>query len=463
MRKFFLMLTALMGLAAPVCAEEAAGDWSGMLVNLRVGLHLTKDSDGHYAGFMQSLDQGGVKIPLDSIAATPDTLAYHGVNAKLGVDGRYEGHWDDAQKAWVGNWRQGGLVPLTFKRTATADMPFARRPQEEAIATNPHPFPSEDVGFDNASAGVHLAGTFSKPVGAGPLPAVVLISGSGRNTRDEEGYGHKAFVVLADALNRAGIAVLRYDKRGAGQSTGDYDAATTADFAADAEAAVTYLASRSDVDPKHVGLVGHSEGGIIAPIVAGHLPSVSFAVLIAGVTVPGDQAALLQLEALDRANGKSETEIRKQLALLQQAYAVIRASKNPEDARTQLTTAARPLIESGAYSQSQADDTIALFTSPSRYWLLRYDPAVDLQNVHIPVLAIYGTLDLQVPPAGHVPALRAGLKDNPDVTIVELPGLNHLLQHATTGAPAEYARIEETIAPEALKVITEWVTRHTNP
>ena len=460
MRVGLFALTSLMlAIGGPVLAEDAAGDWVGKLGTLRVGLHLSQASGGSYKGYMLSLDQGGAKIPLDSIVTTPTQLSYHGANAKLGVDGRFEGAWDAAQKAWVGSWAQGGTVPLSFTRVVAPEAAkVSRRPQEEAIAGQVSPFPSVEVRFRNGD--VTLAGTFSKPKGEGPFPAVVLIGGTGANNRDEEGFGHKEFVVLADALNRAGIAVLRYDKRGVGASSGQYEFSTTADFAEDGAAAVALLASRSDVDASHIGIVGHSEGAMIAPMIAGHIKTVAFVVLIAGVTVPGDEASLLQLEALDRASHVSEGEIQAKLAVRRQIYALIRAAASPEEARAHLVVAAKPLVEQGLYTQAQADGADALFTSPWWYWALRYDPQSDLQKVSVPVLALYGSLDLQVPPSGHIPALREDLKANSDVTIIELPGLNHLLQHAVTGSPEEYAQIEETLAPEALSTLCDWAAKH---
>ena len=211
-------------------AEDAAGDWAGALMGqLHLVVHLTRGADGKLTGIMESVDQGDAKIPLGEVDATPDHLKF----TVPAVKGSYDATWDDAKKQWTGTWTQGQSLPLALHRYTNADSAPPKRPQEDAIAKGPLPYANEAVAFANPRAtGVTLSGTFSKPAGAGPFATVVLISGSGPNDRDEKVFDHKIFLVLADALNRRGIAVLRYDKRGVGASTGHYATATTADFAA---------------------------------------------------------------------------------------------------------------------------------------------------------------------------------------------------------------------------------------
>jgi pimeloyl-ACP methyl ester carboxylesterase len=464
--KTIIMAAAIssLAIAAPCWAEEAAGDWTGVLNHdIKIDLHLSKEADGHYEGFMKSIDQGGAIIPLDNIVATADTLAFHAANAQLHINGHYDAKWDEAQKQWTGTWTMTGHLPLNFKRAGTDALEMRRRPQEEAIAAGPLPYVAEEVSFANPAApGVKLAGTFSKPKGPGPFPAVLLIAGSGDQTRDGEVWGHKLLLVMADSLNRAGIAVLRYDKRGNGQSTGGggETTVTTQERASDAEAAIAWLKIRPDVDQKHVGIIGHSEGADIAFVVAVADPGVSFIVPLAAVGVRGDRNQLLQSALENRAEGQSEAAIAQDQALLEQAFQVIQSSKSPEDARAQLNNLADAAVARGMIDRKKADATIADLTSPWRYSFMRFDPAETVKQVRVPVLAVYGSLDVQCPPSLNVPALRQALKDDADVTIVELPGLNHLLQTAHTGSPLEYRDIEETMAPSALKLITDWAVTH---
>ncbi len=266
MRRFsWAAVVAALMIGGVAHAEDATGDWAGVLLGqLHLVVHLAKGNDGKLTGTLESLDQGDAKIPVGEVDATADHLKF----TVPAVHGSYDGTWDDAKKQWTGAWTQTQTIPLDLHRASPTDRsvpPPPKRPQEDAIAKGPLPYGNEEVAFANTrAAGVTLKGTFSKPAGAGPFPTVVLISGSGPNTRDEAILGHKLFLVLADYLNRRGVAVLRYDKRGVASSTGNYATATTADFTSDAEAAVSYLKTRSDVDQKHIGLLGHSEGGVIA-------------------------------------------------------------------------------------------------------------------------------------------------------------------------------------------------------
>jgi pimeloyl-ACP methyl ester carboxylesterase len=482
MKKRFWTAAALALIASGTAhAEDAAGDWAGVLLGqLHLVVHLTRGADGRLTGMMESLDQGDAKIPIGTVDATADRLKF----TVPAVKGAYDGSWDGAKAQWTGTWTQGQSLELDLHRATATDITARstppKRPQEDAIAKGPRPYSDEPVTFANAAAGVTLSGTFSKPSGSkpfgskpsgstpsgstpsgtGPFPTVVLIAGSGPQDRDEDVLGHKIFLVLADALNRRGIAVLRYDKRGIGGSTGHYDAATSADFISDAEAAVAYLKTRTDVDTRRIGLLGHSEGGLIAPAVAVADPSVAFVVLMAGPGVRGDRVLMTQTEAIARAKGAAEADIARTQAVRSQAFAMIEASSTATDARARLTAAAAPAIAAGQLKPEAADQGIAQMTSPWMYSFLRYDPAPVLQKVRVPVLALGGSLDLQVEPKENLTAIRAALKDDADVTVTELPGLNHLFQDATTGSPNEYGAIAETLAPIALKTIGDWVMAH---
>lgn len=461
MKKTLSLISTVLALAfaLPAFAEDAAGDWGGLLMGqLHIIVHVKKDDKGQYSAGLESPDQGKFVLPADKVTATTDHLAF----AIAKINGSYDGKWDDAQKAWVGTWMQGQPMPLVLKRLVdgkvVAEAP--KRPQEEAIAAGPLPYTSSDVTFDNAAAGIKLAGAFSVPQGKGPFPAVVLVAGSGPHTRDEDVFGHKVFRVLADALNRAGIAVLRYDKRGIGASTGDYANATTTNFTTDAEAAVTWLKTRPEVDTKHIGVIGHSEGGLIAPAVAVTGPSISFIVLMAGPGLPGDQILLMQQAAIARAGGQPETVVASAEKMNKAVFDMIKSAQSLDDAKAKTTVMAAKMAASGQMTQAQAQASLATITTPWFYEFIRSDPRPTLEKVKVPILAINGALDMQVPPNEDLATIREALKNNPDTTIIELPGLNHLFQTAKTGAPSEYMAIEETVSPTALKTITDWVIAH---
>ena len=446
--------------AGAASAEEAAGDWTGLLAGqYHVVLHVTKDAAGHYSATLESPDQGQFVLTADEVTTDPDHLGF--TISKIGA--RYAGVWNTEKKGWVGTWNQGMNAPLVLTRMTSpvAQLAPPRRPQEAAIAKGTLPYISETVSFANTAApGVTLAGTFSRPAGAAPFPTVVLIAGSGPNDRDEDLMGHKLFLVLADYLNRQGLAVLRYDKRGIGASTGNYASATTADFTSDAEAAIAWLKTRADVDPKRIGVLGHSEGGLIAPAVAVADPSVRFVVLLAGPGLRGDAIFLEQIELISRANGATDADIAKTQALTARGFAVIEASRDVTDAKAKLEANAARAISNGVLTREQADQNIAKVTDPWMYSFLRYDPVPTLRKVRVPVLAVGGSLDLQVETKTNLPAIKTALADDRDVTVIEMPGLNHLFQDAKTGSPNEYGAIDETLAPQALKTVGDWIVAH---
>jgi hypothetical protein len=302
---------------------------------------------------------------------------------------------------------------------------------------------------------VTLAGTLTLPAGKGPHPAVVLITGSGPQDRDETLMGHKPFLVLADHLSRRGVAVLRYDDRGIGKSKGNFSIATTADFAQDAEGALEYLKRRAEIRAKQVGLAGHSEGGIIAPMVAARRQDVAFVVLLAGTAVPGSAVILEQGHAMAKAAGASEEKLRD-ARVKHMAFEKVMAESG--DA-AELEKKLRAVFGGGAGVDAQ----IRQVTSPWFRYFFTYDPAPALGKVKCPVLALNGEKDLQVLPDQNLPVMKAALEKggNKDVTIVRLPGLNHLFQAAKTGAVSEYAQIEETMNPAALDAVSGWIGQHT--
>jgi hypothetical protein len=325
------------------------------------------------------------------------------------------------------------------------------RPQEPKP---PFPYAQEEVRYPNPQAdGVKLAGTLTKPKEGGPFAAVLLISGPGPQDRDETTAGHKPFLVLADYLTRRGIAVLRVDDRGTGKSTGDFEKATTQDFASDAEAGVRYLLTRSEVNAKHVGLIGHGEGAIIAPMVAVNMPEISFAVLLAGTAVPGDQVLIAQTERAEKAAHIPDEQIKADKRIGNALYKAVREGKRKVDISDDDKSFAEPW-------QRQ----LPRLNSPWSRFFLSYDPGPTLEKVKCPVLALYGDKDMQLDPEQNIAAMKAAFArgGNAEATIELLPGLNYMFQKADTGLGWEYATIPETISPSVLQMVGDWIVKHSS-
>jgi len=446
-----------------VPGEGAAGEWKGSLdvgpVTLRLALHVEAEEDGGLSAVFDSLDQGA-SLPVDEITFGDGALRF-----KIDrIGGTFEGTMNDDGSAVEGTWSQGGRsFPLTFYRTAE---PFAlARPQ---TPEPPFPYQSRDITFPNETEGITLAGTLLTPDGDGPFPAVVFVSGSGAQDRDEALMGHRPFLVIADALARRGIASLRYDDRGFGESGGDHLGSTVDDFATDAEAALETLAAQPKIDPKAVGILGHSEGGLIGPKVAAHDEAVDFLVLLAPPGEPLPALLQRQARALMKLQGVDQALIDDAMVAQKKSLALIADPSIPTDElRERLETSAE--ARRAEYSEEQQaalnlDDgsirqELQVGTSPWFRSLMREDPAVALHKVKVPVLALFGGKDFQVDPQVNSQALRTALEQagDDDVTIRILPGLNHLFQHAESGSISEYGTIEETISPEVLQLVGDWI------
>lgn len=449
-------------------ANPAIGTWSGKLAVGGAGLtlvfHIAADSAGGLTGTMDSPDQGATGIAIDEVKFESDTLTLR--ITRLGVE--YVATLSGNRMKLEGTFRQAGMaLPLSLdKGEAAAREP---RPQEPV---GPVPYDVREVTFRNDEAGIELAGTLTLPRSAGPVPAAVLVTGSGAQDRDESIMNHKPFLVLADHLTRNGIAVLRYDDRGVGGSGGSMAMATTMDFAGDALSAVHYLQSVSGIAAGSVGIIGHSEGGLIAPAAAARSDDVAWIVMLAGPGVPGKEILNEQIAKISRASGLSEPQIAMSLRTQDRIYDILEQDGDDatmhERLRTVLTAAldSMPAAQRAAVAgtKEQADTYVGAqirqVTSPWFRFFLTYDPRPALERVHVPVLAINGSLDLQVPPDQNLPEIKAALErgGDTDVTVRELPGLNHLFQTARTGAPAEYATIDETFSPAALDLISSWIT-----
>ena len=457
-----LLIIIFMTSTVLIFGQDITGDWYGALkvqsMQLRLVFHITK-TDSAYKATMDSPDQGAKDIPMSKASFENNLLTLEMAAAYIKFNGK-----TDSTGAINGTFNQGGQsFPLTLTRKTIGKIEL-KRPQNPVL---PYPYYSENVTFENTKEHFKLAGTLTLPAKEGKYPVVVLITGSGPQNRDEELMGHKPFLVLSDYLTRKGIGVLRYDDRGTFASKGNFAKSTTFDFATDVESAVSYLRTRKEIDQKHIGLIGHSEGGIIAPMVAVTDKNISFIVLMAGTGISGGDLLLLQQEAIGRASGMSEDKLKEETDINSGAFKIVDQytdsatvlQKLTEYLNQKLKENPKMVIPKGTNVDDFIHQQVVMVSSPWMLNFIKYNPAPTLEKVKCPVLAINGNKDLQVPSKVNLPAIENALKKggNKKYTIKELPGLNHLFQECTTGLPKEYSEIEQTISPLALESMTNWI------
>ncbi len=467
-----LLFVVLLGLISQFnYAQNATGDWYGSLevqlgMTLPIVIHIA-ETDGTYSGTLDSPDQKAFGIPITTITYKDTQLNIEISNMGLTYEGTVK-----SDALVDGTFKQGGLtIPLQLTREASiAEAP--NRPQEPKA---PFPYTVEEVTFENKAANATFAGTITLPKvtfkGKKKLPAVILISGSGPQDRNEELLGHKPFLVIADHLTRQGIAVLRYDDRGTAESTGKFKGATSADFATDAQAAFDFLKNHPDIDATKIGFAGHSEGGLIAPMVAAQNKEVAYIALLAGVGEPGDELLMDQGYLIGKAQGFDDEMLRKNRIAQETMFGIVKeyygdTPKIKEELTTYLGNALDQnpeMIPEGAAKEDVMKREISTLATDWFQYLIVTDPRPTLEKVTCPVLAINGSLDLQVPSKINLENIETSIKKggNNDVTIIEFPNLNHLFQTTTTGNPSEYKELEETFSPDALKVLSDWIIQKT--
>lgn len=443
-----------------VQGQEVAGRWSGSLdaggMKLRLVFNLEK-GEGGYTATMDSPDQGalGIEVPQVAVAGSEVTLAIPamGLEYKAALKG----------KEMEGTFKQGPVtLPLKLTRTE-GKSPLVLRPQEPQP---PYPYEIREVTFINRHDSIQLTGTLTLPEGEGPFPAVILISGSGPQNRDEEIFGHRPFWVIADHLTRKGIAVLRYDDRGTAASRGNFNTATTLDFGRDAEHAFRFLKTCPDIDPRRIGLLGHSEGGIIASMIAAHYEEVGFMVLLAGTGIRGDSLLLLQQETMMRTMGVDQATIARSRGINKGAFDLINVFGGTDQLKQKLILYLQGVYGGMSEKEKQGlsqevfiGRTLNQIMNPWMEFFVRFSPCPDLTGIKCPVLALNGSKDVQVPAGVNLNAIRTCLEKggNRAVTTREYPGLNHLFQECKTGLPSEYGEISQTISPAVLEDISSWI------
>ena len=440
-------------------AQDITGTWYGRVVqiDLRLVFHIS-EKDGSYQTLFDSPDQGSKDIPTGKTTfdGTHLTIDIPNLNAQ------YKGEYSNGEIK--GTFTQHATpLSLDLSRQET----IRKRPQEPKP---PFPYYTEDLTFKNPEAGITLAGTLTLPQKEGKFPAVVLISGSGAQDRDEKLMGHKPFWIIADYLTRQGIAVLRFDDRGFGQSGGKFQNATSQDFATDVQAAVDYLRTRKEIQSTQIGLIGHSEGGMIAPMVAANNPHIAFIVSLAGVGTKGSDLVVTQAVTFTQAAGGGEEDVRLAGTTLREASQIV--INNPgQQAISKLDSLYKKYFDIAPSTQSLTPEekqnsirqAIARIADPWMRYFLAYDPVPVLAQVKCPVLALNGEKDLQVAARENLEGMRDALQKggNKQVKIISFPGLNHLFQECEKGTMDEYAEIEQTFSPEVLKVMGDWIKEQT--
>ena len=459
-----VILTSLFSLT--IYGQDITGQWNGALkiqgTQMRLVFNISQ-TENSLSSTMDSPDQGAKGIPATTTSFENSILKITIANAKI----EYEGTLGQ-DNIIVGTFMQGGQsFPMNLSKEKIEKEKLVR-PQEPI---KPFPYYSEDITFENKKVGINLAGTLTLPNKEGVFPVVILISGSGPQNRDEELLGHKPFLVLSDFLTKNGIAVLRYDDRGIAMSKGDFKTATSADFATDVESAIAYLKTRKEINKNKIGLIGHSEGGLIAPMVASKSKDVAFIVLLAGTGIQGDSLLLLQKKLIEEASGINKEDIQKGQSSNRKVFDIVNKSISLEQLNSDLTIYFKQILKDNPNTQKPAemsdDDFVNLqvkqIATPWMQYFIKYNPATALEKVKCPVLAINGEKDLQVPPKENLEAINKALTKggNKRVTTKELPNLNHLFQECKTGSPDEYATIEQTFSPIALTEILKWLQTQT--
>ncbi len=448
---------------APLNPEQLTGSWEGNLtfnsISLRMVFHLEQNEVGILGGTMDSPDQGATGISISEVKIDSNTI----IISIRSIGGTYTGEYNQDAKVLIGTWKQG-----------TASLPLTLKPQVEEVVLNrpqepkpPFPYNSQDVNFENVEAGVILAGTLIYPKGEGPFTTVILISGSGPQNRDEEVFQHKPFLVLADHLVRRGIAVLRYDDRGTGESSGNFASGTSRDFANDAWTAFQFIKEQQYFKTGKTGYAGHSEGGLIAGMIASEHEEIDFAVLMASPGLTGEEIIHLQSALIARANGASEKDISRSNDLNKRLFEAVKSEPDRQELSSKIEAIINDYIANLSEPEKSKPEnnretlnaSAAKVATPWFRYFLTYDPSEALSKIKCPVLAINGGKDLQVPPEENIKVIEKALKKakNRDFVVKKIPGLNHLFQTSDTGSPSEYLQIEETFSPVALALISEWI------
>lgn len=440
------------------------GSWEGQVerVNLRLAFHFEKSTDGKLSAKMDSPDQQAFNIPMDTVSINANVITTSFSRAGLTFTGSLIN-----DSTIEGKLVQGAALSLTLKRKVASVVAVSSEKPQTPIA--PFAYKTEDVKFNSTAPGVQMAGIISRPTADKKYPAVILISGSGPQNRDEQLGSHKPFAVIADFLTKKGFLVLRYDDRGVGESNGDFNTATSLDFSKDAAGAVQYLLTRNDVDTKQIGLIGHSEGGMIAPMVAQKEP-VAFMILLAGPGIPIIDLMTEQNIAFLKSQGTKEATAIAYGRLYKSMVSLILTHKDKRTLQSELEsliykTPELPQILNQEMVQAEtvsmmASEMIKAIDTDWFKFFLTYEPKSNLNGLKIPVLALNGEKDIQVLPTSNLKGIKDALNNgNSKSEFVELPGQNHLFQVCKLCTVKEYFELDETFSPIALEIMSQWLSK----
>lgn len=451
--KKYLTLLVIVLVSTLAQAQGISGAWTGELNlglnKINLVFHITKDKQGKNVCTMDSPNQGAKDIPAILSRLTQDSIS---IKIPL-IGASYEGRI--AGTEIIGKFTQSGFTLELNLKPGTVELKRPQNPQP------PFEYTTEEACFTNTAENATLCGTLTYPVGYDKMkkksvPVVLMVSGSGSQNRDEELFGHKPFLVIADYLAKHGIASLRYDDRGVGKSTGDAKHATTYNNMNDAICGLEYLKQTNKFGK--VGLLGHSEGGCIAFMAAARNKA-DFIVSLAGTGIRGDSILVEQSKTALKERGIPENLYNDYCRVLKEIYAykiAHKATANAEEVVNNIITRIKATLPPPVQK-----NLVEILNSQNPWinYFISYDPAPNISKTKCPVMAINGSLDAQVTSATNLGTIKKLLPANKQNFLKEYPGLNHLFQHCKTGSVAEYATIEETISPEVLQDITTWINK----
>jgi pimeloyl-ACP methyl ester carboxylesterase len=454
----YLLISFLFTLPV-ILSQEAVGTWHGLLdvgQKLRLDIHISKSGDT-YNGKLDSPDQGAKDIPATKVEFTNNTLVFEVKNLGVSYSGNLKSDSID------GTFKQGGFSTKLLLTRSIVELKAANRPQNPL---GPFDYLEEEVSFENKVEKFNLSGSLTYPKGEGPFPAVILVSGSGAQDRNEEIFEHKPFWVIADYLTNQGFAVLRYDDRGTAKSEGNFETATSVELANDAEGALDYLKANPKINAAKICIAGHSEGAMLAVILAARRKDIHSIALLAGPGIQGSELLLLQQYLINKANGIPEKSNKAMQRFNRKIYKIVVNQYNITDSKPIIEKEIRKALKNtrdeelpGYSSKEQLiQESLSNVCNPWMFYFIKYNPKSDLEKVNCHVLALNGSKDLQVPPKENLGAMQMYIPKSDKARVFrELPNLNHLFQECESGNPQEYRTIEQTIQPEVLKILGDWL------
>lgn len=454
MKLFFLFLS----ISVTSLAQSPCGDWYATLkaADLQLVFHITKNKKNHKVT-IDSPKQKAFDIPAEISLLKGNRLKVEMKNIGFIFEGVYYAD------SIAGVFQQGAITEnMTFYKEAKQN----NKPKRPQNPKPPFSYDIEEVKFMNLQDSFYLAGTLTLPKNSNQTPAIVLISGSGPQNRDEEIMGHKPFWVLADYLTNIGYAVLRYDDRGTHASGGDYASATTIDFALDGESAIEYLKGREDIDSNKIVVIGHSEGGLICNILGARIKNLSGIVSLAGTSIRGDSILQIQTRLISESNNTSEKELEITQEYNREIFKVIVTSLSISQAKTELEKISKRwtkvMYKNDIIKRKEKKEVIKSVSqtmlNPWMYEFVKYSPSEDIKNLDCHVLVLIGSNDIQVTSKENIEGYKKLLPKNRKLqTVKELPGLNHLFQKCSLCTINEYGQLEETFSMDAMEEIRDFL------